>query len=153
MSKFNQWLVKRQLPAFQIQHNKFNRAGGLAFKDTPKMALYRQVATSLWSGDGYYEKQTDWFQRFQANVSAVITEDKHFPFALAAYARDKTGLGLRTSPITLYVETAACKEAKGSGYIRQYAPQILLRADEPAEAIAYFKQFHKGVIETANCFH
>jgi hypothetical protein len=37
-------------------------------------------------------------------------------------------------------------EAKGKGFIRQYAPLVLQRADEPAEAIAYFKKHHKGVV-------
>ena len=146
MPKFNKWLAKRRVSIVQFAHNTINRAGGLAYQDSPKMSLYRQVATSLWSGDGYYEKQAEWFHRFQENVSRVVAEDSRFPFALAAYARDKNGLALRTSPIALYVEAATHKETKGTGYIRKYAPRILLRADEPAEAIAYFKQFHKGVI-------
>jgi len=146
MSKFNKRLAKRKYSIVQHSHNVINRAGGVAYQDTPKMSLYRQVATSLWSGDGYYEKQAEWFHRFQENVTQVVAEDHRFPFALAAYARDKKGLALRTSPIALYVEAATRSETKGTGYIRKYAPRILLRADEPAEAIAYFKQFHKGVI-------
>ncbi len=123
-----------------------NRAGGLAFTDSPRMALYRQIATSLWSGDGYYEKQQEWFQRFQQNVVAAIAEDIRFPFALAAYARDKQGLALRTSPISLFVEAATNPSVKGTGIVRQYATRVLRRADEPAEAIAYFKTHHKGVL-------
>ena len=96
MSKFNKALVKIQRTLTVRGYTAFNRAGGLAYQDTLHMALYRQVATSLWSGDGYYEKKEQWFQRFQANVAAVLAEDPRFPFALAAYARDKRGLALRT---------------------------------------------------------
>jgi 60 kDa SS-A/Ro ribonucleoprotein len=126
--------------------DRFNRAGGLAYGDSPQMALYRQVATSLWSGDGYYERQADWFKRFQSNVAAALAADARFPFALAAFARDKRGLALRTSPVALYVEAVAHPLSKGTGYARRYAPAVLRRADEPAEAIAYFRLHHSGVV-------
>jgi hypothetical protein len=38
-------------------HDAVNVAGGLAFQSAADAALYRQVATSLWSGDGYYESR------------------------------------------------------------------------------------------------
>jgi hypothetical protein len=110
------------------------------------MALYRQTATALWSGDGYYETHAEWRERFKANVAAAAAEDPRFPFALAAYARDKRGLGLRSSPIALYVEAVALPTSKGTGYARQYAPRVLRRADEPAEAIAYYRAQHTGVL-------
>jgi 60 kDa SS-A/Ro ribonucleoprotein len=123
-----------------------NRAGGLAFQSDPLSALYKQVATSLWSGDGYYERRAEWFKRFQDNVSAALAEDIHFPFQLAAYARDKKGLALRTSPLGLYVEASAHPAVKGTGLVRQYAPRLLRRADEPARAIAYWKTHHSGSV-------
>jgi len=146
MPKFNKPFPKVGRSIIPFGPNAINRAGAFSYQAAPAMALYRQVATSLWSGDGYYETQEEWFRRFQENVKRVIREDVSYPFALAAYARDKQGLALRTSPIALYVEAAANQAAKGSGLIRRYAPRILLRADEPAEAIAYFKTHHRGVI-------
>lgn len=94
----------------------------------------------------YLERQGQWFERFQANVAVAMAEDARFPFALAAYARAKRGLALRTSPIALDAEAAANKAAKGTGYVRQYAPRVLLRADESAEAITYYRRHHRGVI-------
>lgn len=148
MSKFSRSLVTRPLPAVPPNTTiEFNKAGGTAFPTDPLSALYRQVATSLWSGDGYYERQDEWFARFQANVTTALETDVSFPFRLAAYARDKRGLALRTSPLSLYVEAAESPLAKGSKLIRQYAPRVLLRADEPAEALAYhFKYHNQGVI-------
>ncbi|MEW5988121.1 MAG: TROVE domain-containing protein [Chloroflexota bacterium] len=146
MSQFNRSLATRRVALAEVGPDTVNRAGGLAYQDSPLMALYRQVATSLWSGDGYYESQADWFTRFQANVAAALAQDVRFPFALAAYARDKRGLALRTSPIALYVEAAAHAAVRGTGFTRRYAPQVLRRADEPAEAIAYFLNHHQGVI-------
>ncbi len=146
MSKFNQALQKIKNAVTGGGPNVFNRAGGPAFQDAPRLALYRQVAASLWAGDGYYERQAEWFARFQQNVTAALAEDPRFPFALAAYARDQRGLGLRTSPLALYVEAAANPLSKGTGLVRRYAPKILRRADEPAEAIAYFRAHYLGVI-------
>ena len=146
MSKFSRLLRKRSVAIAHFGPNTINRAGGLAFQDTPRMALYRQVATSLWSGDGYYEKHAEWLARFQDNVAAALAEDMRYPFALAAFARDRRALALRSSPLGLYVEAAAHPASKGTGLVRRYAPRVLLRADEPAEAIAYFRAHHKGVI-------
>lgn len=144
MPKFNKSIRKRISELVPFGPNVMNRAGGLSYQDEPLMALYRQVATSLWSGDGYYERQEEWFDRFQENVRAAAVKNLEFPFKLAAYGRDKQGLALRTSPIGLYVEAASLSASKGTGLIRKYAPKVLRRADEPAEAIAYFKRYHKG---------
>ena len=146
VSKFNKALQKAKTALTVFGPNTINRGGGVAYAAGPRMALYRQVATSLWSGDGYYEKKEEWFARFQENVAAAIAEDVRFPFALAAYARDKRGLALRSSPIALFVEAASNKATKGTGLIRQYAPKVLRRADEPAEAIAYFRAHNTGVV-------
>jgi len=146
MSKFNRILTLIQKAGGLRPPDTLNRAGGLAYQDTPRMALYRQVATGLWSGDGFYERADEWYQRFQENVAAAAAEDARFPFALAAYARDRRGLGLRSSAIALYVEAVALPAAKGTGFARQYAPRVLQRADEPAEAIAYFRAHHHGVV-------
>ncbi len=146
MSKFNRALAKTKNALALPGPDALNRAGGLAYQDTPRMALYRQVATSLWSGDGYYERHEQWLERFRQNVSAVMAEDPRFPFALAAYARDKRGLALRTSPVALYVEALVHPAAKGTGYARQYAPRVLQRADEPGQAIAYYKQHYRGAV-------
>lgn len=146
MSKFNKPRRKKILLVDPQAPDAINQAGGIAYRDNPEMALYRQVATSLWSGDGYYEKYVDWHARFQKNVAAAMVADARFPFALSAFARDKRGLALRSSPIALYVEASVHPRAKGTGFIRQYAPRVMLRADEPAEAMAYFRHHHTGVI-------
>lgn len=146
MAKFNKALQAVRQALIGQGPDRLNRGGGLAYADTPLMALYRQVATSLWSGDGYYERHAEWFTRFQANVAAALAEEARFPFALAAYARDKQGLALRTSPLALYVEAVAHPATKGTGLARRYAPRVMRRADEPAEAIAYFKTHHTGVL-------
>ncbi len=128
VSKFNKALTHIQKALAQRGPDTLNRAGGLAYQDTPRIALYRQIATSLWSGDGYYEKKAEWFQRFQANVAAALDEDVRFPFALAAYARDKLGLALRASPIALYAKAVAHPASKGTGVV----PHGMLRGIQDA---------------------
>lgn len=126
----------------QTGHDELNIAGGLAFQQSPQSALYKQIATSLWSGDGYYEKRDDWFKRFQENVARAIMEEMRFPFQLAAFGRDRSGLSLRTSPVALYSEASTRSETKGSGIIREYAPKVMFRADDPNEAISYLRRYH-----------
>lgn len=113
-----------------------NRAGGSSFQLEPREALYQQVATSLWSGDGYYETSDEWFSRFVQNVAEVVALDPTFCFQLAAYARDKRGLKLRASPLALFVEAAL--QTSTQGLARLYAHDVILRADEPGEVIGYF---------------
>jgi hypothetical protein len=47
MSKFNKALTHIQKALSPRGPDTLNRAGGLAYQDTPRMALYRQIATSL----------------------------------------------------------------------------------------------------------
>lgn len=124
--------------------NAWNKGGGLGFQDTPEMALYRQAATSLWSGDGYYERKEEWLARLRENIDRVMRREPRFPFALAAYTRDKSGLGLRTSALILYLEASMHPAAKGSGLVRSYAAKVLRRADEPARALAYLNRHYGG---------
>lgn len=126
-------------------HDELNVSGGLAFQSTPQASLYRQIATSLWSGDGYYEKREDWHLRFVENVARSLADEKKFAFQLAAFGRDRSGLSLRTSPVALYAEASTHSEAKGTGIIREYAPKVLFRADDPNEAIAYLRRYHKSI--------
>lgn len=141
-------------------HDAVNVAGGLAFASTPQAALYRQLATSLWSGDGYYERKAEWFRRFQESVAQAVTDEIKFPLQLAAFARDRSGLSLRTSPVALYAEASTRPELKGTGYIRQYAPRVMFRADDPNEALAYLRNYHgsfphgvlRGIADTMSKF-
>lgn len=45
---------------------------------------------------------------------------------------------MRTTPQVIMVRAAMHKDAKGTGLISQYAPEILKRGDEPATQMAYF---------------
>lgn len=134
MSKFN-----RAVKNPSVKPKVVNVAGGEAFEDNARMALYKQVATSLWNGDQYYEKHADWRARFRANVAQVVKEGGfEWALKLACYARDKRGLKLRTTPIALLAELS--RQPQGD-LIRKYTPKIVLRGDEPAEALSYLSQF------------
>jgi hypothetical protein len=126
-------------------HDALNLAGGLAFQTSPQAALYKQVATSLWSGDGYYEKVGPWHDRFQANVAEVANVEAKFALQLAAFGRDFAGLSLRSSPVALYAEAALQDALKGTGLIREYAPKVLRRGDDPAKAVAYLRAFNGNI--------
>lgn len=51
---------------------------------------------------------------------------------------------IRTTPQVILVRAANHKNSKGTGLIRQYAKEIILRADEPSVCVAYqFQKFGK----------
>lgn len=126
-------------------HDALNLAGGMAFRTSPQAALYKQVATSLWAGDGYYERGDVWLSRFQQNVAQAVEAEPQFALQLAAYGRDKRGLSLRASPVALYAEAATQAALKGTGLIRKYAPRVMYRADDPLRAIEYLKANHGSI--------
>lgn len=142
MSKFNQPTTRT--------HRTVNREGGLAYTADPLTALYQLVATSLWSGDNFYETHREWHERFRTNVRDAVKKDARFVFNLAAYARSLTGLKLRSTPVALWVEAACTPEARGTGLARTAAQKVLLRADDPAEAIAYYRSHVKPTGQLPN---
>lgn len=62
--------------------------------------------------------------------------------ALAAELRDVWHI--RVTPQVILVRAANHKKSKGTGLIRQYASQIIKRADEPATGLAYQLSAYEG---------
>jgi len=119
-----------------------NYEGGVAFKMPPMERLYTRVASCLIKEHKFY-KETDegglvaenQDELLLADIQEVAKTDPEFILKLAEYARN--GLNLRSVSIVLLVEASlipACKP-----FVRKYAPRIIRRADELAEATAYLQ--------------
>lgn len=111
-----------------------NAEGGVAYQPTMKLELMLRTMSFLMSGDSFYEKEKDVSDRIANLVKLVSKEDPWFVLQLAAYARNY--MHLRTVPVYLLVEYAKAGTKTKGAY--KYVPFILKRADEPAEAIAYY---------------
>ena len=114
-----------------------NREGALAFRPSPELDLYLRACSALLE-DQHYRAGSTQLQELREAIHAC---PRDFVLRLAHYARSE--MKLRTLPIVLLAEASrmvddAPTEAKPM--VRAYAPKILRRADEPAEALAYLIQ-------------
>lgn len=135
-----------------------NYEGGEAYKPTDKLELILRTMSFLMSGDAYYTKEKDTAKEIQNLVKRISTKDPKFVLNLAAYARKY--MYLRTVPMYLLVEYAKAGTRTKGAY--KYVPQILRRADEPSEALAYYMEstgsrkipamLKKGIGDALNLF-
>ena len=149
MAKFN---VVKSKPVV------LNKEGGESYRPTDKLELTLRTMSFLMSGDQYYSKEKEVSDEISSLVKKISTKDPEFILKLAAYAREK--MYLRSVPVYLLVEYAKQTRALKGAY--RYVPKILRRADEPAEALAYYFKssgsrkvpalLKKGIGEALNSF-
>ncbi len=140
MTKFNETMsIGQQLRARADATANFE--GGLAFELDPRTRLYTRVASALMAEKKFYESAQQADEALLADVRAVAETDPEFVLRLAAYARQD--LNLRSVSVALLAEAAAIPGCKP--YVRRWTPEIIRRADEPAEAIAYWVKRHGAI--------
>lgn len=121
-----------------------NMEGGLAFQMKAKTKLATMAATCMVNEPKFYKTEKDGKVVAQNQdheliklAHEVAKTDKAYVLKLAAFLRHE--LYMRTISTTLWVESVLATPPKTANpLVRKYAPSILVRADEPAEAIAYF---------------
>ena len=116
-----------------------NMSGNLGFKATPKIELVNRVATCFWNEPKFYGTISDQSKEILELMERVSEADPEFCFKLAAYARNV--LNLRTVSVVLFVVASNSKKAKTVALARKYAPSVIIRADEIAEALAFQFQY------------
>jgi len=129
-----------------------NYEGGLAFTATPKTELVLRILTFLVGEPKFYGDTVTEIEEIQQLIEDVACEDPEFILKLAAYARNE--MYLRSAPIFLLVEAVQYDNVKP--FVRKYVPQIVRRADELTETIAYFVAKHgeigkNGKASLPNC--
>jgi hypothetical protein len=118
-----------------------NYMGEPAYALQSKAKLVNLGTTLMFGEPKYYGDTTNEFLKTAAEVGSI---DPEFLLKFAQYLR--TEMYLRTTPVVLLVETANLTSSKGTGLVRKYAPHIIQRADELAEAIsAQLKLFGKPI--------
>lgn len=137
-----------------------NYMGAKAYKLSPEMELYTAVVTCM-IDDSYYENRVDRLNRIKELIAGCPAQ---FVAKLAVYAR--TEMNLRSIPVVLAVELA--KTHSGDDLVSKTINQIVKRADEIKEVLAYYqisnsrvatkklnrlsKQVQKGLAESFNRF-
>lgn len=114
--------------------------GQKAYALNAEHELYTMVATSLLSGDKYYEKGSAQLARAEKLVGEC---DPHFVSNLAAYARNE--LNMRSMPILLTVLLS--QKHRGSPVTRKTVPRVLKRADEFGEILGCYANLY-GKLKT-----
>lgn len=117
-----------------------NHEGAPAYKASPQLDLYLRACSCLIE-DRYYSKANEQLDELRKAVHAC---SRSFVLKLARYARQE--MKLRTLPMILLAEASTMHSgnpAESKSDVRTYAAQIIQRADEPAEVLAYWIQ-HLG---------
>lgn len=105
-----------------------NSENAKAYKNSPEMELYLATCTSFLE-KRFYEDEDD----SMAQIRSLIAKcDKDYVVRLAMYARNE--MNLRSVPVVLLVEAARAGHS-----VRYAVPTVCRRADELAEAVAYFE--------------
>ena len=109
-----------------------NFEGGEAFEpDDPRLALTKMAVNNLLENK-FYESGEESLERLQTAFNEVAVTDEVFPLKLAAYCRQT--MFLRDVPQVLLVLAANTEGTKR--FVKQWAPQIIQRADEPCTVVA-----------------
>lgn len=125
MALFNKTFKKNKNP------KTINRAGGQAFKQSPKMHLASLLLTSF-AQDQYYRKAEGQFNDLIALLAQV---EPRFAAQAAIYAR--TQFGMRSMTHVLAGELAGY--ASGQSWAKDFYRQIVYRPDDMLEIAAYYK--------------
>ncbi|MFA5130624.1 MAG: TROVE domain-containing protein [Patescibacteria group bacterium] len=121
-----------------------NHEGGLAFTMDPRTRLYTRMCASFMGEDKFYAsaKQSD--AELISDVQTAAAVDAEFVLRLAAYARQV--MNIRSTPVALLATAASIPACKP--FVRTWTPQIVRRADEPGEVIAYWIKMHGAIGST-----
>jgi 60 kDa SS-A/Ro ribonucleoprotein len=110
-----------------------NHEGGEAFApDSAELALTKVVITNLLE-DTFYESAEEQLESVKQEFDACADENPEFILKLAVYARQEENL--RQVPQALLV--LAANDDRTKGYVRDYGPTIMSRADEPLDVLAF----------------
>ena len=111
--------------------------GGKGFLRTPKAELFLLGASSF-NEDAFYESANDRNVRVRQLVSQIVNEPDGVEW-LGKFVEWLRNVGnIRTQSMIIALETAKIMIDKGIAGSRKIVASALTRADEPAEAIAYW---------------
>lgn len=109
-----------------------NAAGGKAYEpDSAELTLTKNVITNLLE-DSYYESDEESLRDVRNAFYQCAATNPEFVLKLAAYARQEENL--RQVPQLLLV--LAANDSNTREFVREYATDVMARADEPLQVLA-----------------
>jgi hypothetical protein len=127
MSKFNKSVAGTPV------NKTLNKAGGIAYKDTPEMELLGAVVSNFLS-DSHYESGNDRLERIKSLVADLAKNNPVFLLGLAEKARKD--YHMRTTSHVLVAETS--KLLSGENFkMSDFIADSMERVDDITEVLAY----------------
>ncbi|WP_328459886.1 TROVE domain-containing protein [Streptomyces sp. NBC_00448] len=140
MSKF---AARRRAPTGPVATTGRTRTheGGAGFTRDAKSDLFLFAATHMVGEDSFYESAGDRDDRFRRLVHAATKTDPDWVARFVPYLRRE--LNMRSAAVVVAAESALARRAgtdvEPTVSVRTLVDSALLRADEPAEFLAYWK--------------
>lgn len=136
MSKFSSKPARANITATlaTVERRAYTEEGHLGYERDAKSALFLLAVSNMVGEDTFYEGAGERDQRFRALVHQVVSEDPAWVAAFVPYLRDT--MQMRSASIVMACEYLAAGGTNG----RQVINAAIVRADEPAEALAYWAQ-------------
>jgi hypothetical protein len=115
--------------------------GGAAYTRDAKSDLFLFAVSNLVGEDTFYEQAGDRDDRFRQLVHAATRQDPDWVAAFVPYLRGE--MNMRSAAIVLAAESALARrngtDREPTIPVRKMISGAMLRADEPAEFLAYWK--------------
>jgi hypothetical protein len=115
--------------------------GGAAFTRDAKSDLFLFAAVNMVGEDTYYESAGERDDRFRQLVHAATKQDPDWVAQFVPYLRGE--MNMRSAAIAVAAESALARKAgtdrEPTVPVRKMVADAMLRADEPAEFLAYWK--------------
>lgn len=110
--------------------------GAPGYARDPKSELFLLAVTNMVSEDAFYESGSDRDKRFRDLVQKVAAEDVEWMKGFLRWLRESANM--RSASVVGALEAAAVLVKAGTPGARQLIDSVLVRADEPGEALAYW---------------
>lgn len=140
MSKF---ALRRRAPAGPVTTTGRTTTfeGGAAFTRDAKSDLFLFAAVNMAGEDGFYETAGERDLRFRNLVHAATRQDPDWVARFVPYLRGE--MNMRSAAVVVAAESALARKAgthrEPTVPVRAMVAGAMLRADEPAEFLAYWK--------------
>ncbi|WP_037570622.1 TROVE domain-containing protein [Phaeacidiphilus oryzae] len=116
--------------------------GGPAHSRDAKSDLFLLAAVNMVGESGFYESAGDRDDRFRALVHTVTRQDPDWVARFVPYLRGE--MNMRSAAVVVAAESALARrggtDREATVPVRRMVADALLRADEPAEFLAYWRQ-------------
>lgn len=114
--------------------------GAPGYARDAKSELFLLAVTNMVGEDTFYESGSDRDKRFRDLVQKVAVEDVRWMKGFLRWLRESANM--RSASVVGALEAAAALIKAGTPGARQLIDSVLVRADEPGEALAYWLNSH-----------